>query len=181
MLLAGQGAVHRLNTIEIKAAEDGAPEAYVEGRRASLNLSISHREELALCSLCTHPSVVGCDLELIEPRSAGFVSDYFTPLERDFILQAESRDRAVWTNLIWSAKECALKAMREGLRLDTRSVEVSFASIENVEDWSPFIVKYKEGIRVFEGWWCRKGSYLVTMATDSFPSNPIQLSEQIYK
>jgi hypothetical protein len=38
-------------------------------------------------------------------------------------------ERAVLATLIWSAEEAALPALREGLRLDTREVEVTPARV----------------------------------------------------
>ena len=40
-------------------------------------------------------------------------------------------------NLIWSAKESALKVLRTGLRRDTRSVDVSLLPDPPVDGWQP--------------------------------------------
>ena len=63
---------------------------------------------------------LGCDLEVIEPRSEEFVADYFTTEEQKMVSQAPIADRSKLLALLWSAKESALKALREGLRFDTR-------------------------------------------------------------
>src|SRR3954447_17285253 len=65
--------------VEILAAADGAPEAWREGKRLPVSLSLSHRDGLALAAVAEAPSVVGCDLERLEPRSAGFVLDWLPP------------------------------------------------------------------------------------------------------
>ena len=67
---------------------------------------------------------LGCDLELVEPRSDRFVADYLTAAEQQLVLGA-GPERDLVANLIWSAKESALKVLRVGLRRDTRSVEVT--------------------------------------------------------
>lgn len=61
-------------------------------------------------------------------RRDAFVRDYFIEEERaafDDFAREEDRRRAI--ALVWSAKESALKAMRVGLRVDTRSVSVTHA------------------------------------------------------
>ena len=67
---------------------------------------------------------MGCDLEMIEPRSDAFVADYFTVEEQALVARASAADRSRLLALLWSAKESALKALRAGLRLDTRCVIV---------------------------------------------------------
>jgi len=162
--LALEGHAPRpLSALEIIAAPDGAPEAYLDGRPAPFNLSISHRDGLAACVVCPAPTVPGCDLEHIEPRSDLFVADYFTPEEQTLVAAAADRDVAA--NLIWSAKECALKVLREGLRLDTRSVTVSFSETLATDGWAPVSVQYAAGGRTFDGWWQRRGDHLFTLVT----------------
>ena len=67
---------------------------------------------------------LGCDLEIVEPRSDAFIADYFTAEEQALIERTSAADRSLLLALLWSAKESALKALRAGLRLDTRSVIV---------------------------------------------------------
>ena len=50
--------------VEILAAPDGAPEAWVDGERAPVSVSLSHRAGRALAVVAHAPAVVGCDLEL---------------------------------------------------------------------------------------------------------------------
>ncbi len=52
--------------------------------------------------------------------SDAFVADYFAPEEQTLIAHSSPADRELMLALLWSAKESALKALREGLRLDTR-------------------------------------------------------------
>ncbi|MGB5364717.1 MAG: hypothetical protein WBN14_00515, partial [Polyangiales bacterium] len=70
-----------LSRIQILAAEDGAPEAWIDGERADSGISISHRDRLAACVIA-ESTPVGCDLEAVEPRSSRFVNDFFTERER---------------------------------------------------------------------------------------------------
>lgn len=170
--MANRGIEVPNQDIEIRSASDGAPDAFIKGNPASLNLSISHREDLGLCAVCARPALLGCDIEIIERRSARFIADYFTTSERNFIHLVDPTDHDVYTNLIWSAKECALKALREGLRLDTRSVEVSIPTMPGKQGWFPFSVRYVKNYRTFKGWWRRHGSYLISLASDPPPDVP---------
>ncbi len=135
---------------------------YVDGQRAARGVSLSDRAGCAVCLVTAEPADVGCDIEIVEPRSAAFVRDYLTEREARFVEAAgEARDMAA--NLFWSAKESALKVLRTGLRRDTRSVEVTVADLRPPEfTWSPLEVRTVEG-PVFPGWWRRSGPFLFTV------------------
>ena len=80
--------------------------------------------------------------------AAAFVADYFTPAEQALAHRAPSeRDWQRVTNLIWSAKESALKVLRTGLRRDTRSVEVTLGDGDG-DDWVPLTVEERRGLHV---------------------------------
>lgn len=119
-----------LSEIAVANDPDGAPYYCVDGQRLSLCLSISHRSGRALCALSsTH--TVGADLEQIEPREPAFVEDFFTASESAQVWAASDATRDPVVTLIWSAKESALKVLREGLRIDTRKIEV--IQVETIE------------------------------------------------
>ena len=101
-----------LARVEIRNAPSGAPYAVVHGTPAGVALSLTDRAGWAVCVVGT--GTVGCDLELVEPRSAGFVHDFLTRAERDRVARSADPDAAA--NLFWSAKESALKVLRTGLR-----------------------------------------------------------------
>ena len=74
-------------------------------------------------------------------------------------------DHALMANLVWSAKESALKALGEGLRLDTRSVEMDTAELKvNGDAWSPLVVT-GPGERIFRGWWRVSDGFVWTVLT----------------
>ncbi len=158
-----------LSRIESRAAPDGAPELFVDGLPAGHGISLTDRAGCAACLVAEGPAAIGCDLELVEARSDAFVRDYLTGPERDLVASAGPA-RDVAANLIWSAKESALKVLRTGLRRDTRSVEVSVPDLTPAEHvWSEFGVRSVEGA-VFSGWWRRSGSFLLTTCTrGTFP------------
>lgn len=168
--LAGPGVAPA--RVEVRHHVTGAPEAYLDGRPLDLAISLTDRADWAVCLLSREPGRVGCDLELVEPRSDAFVRDWFTPAERRLIADAGG-DLAA--NLLWSAKESALKVLRTGLRRDTRSVEVTADLSAGVTrgvtarsgsaGWAPLVVRTAEG-GVFPGWWQRFGDFLLTVAAD---------------
>src|SRR6185436_11614534 len=93
--------------IEILAAADGAPEAWLDGARAPVSVSLSHRAGRALAAVAAAPAVVGCDLELVEPRSPAFLREWLTPREQALVAQQAGAGRDRLANLLWSAREAA--------------------------------------------------------------------------
>jgi 4'-phosphopantetheinyl transferase len=176
--VAGQGGGTTneiFSLIEIRAAADGAPEAFVNDKLIPVTLSLSHRNEIGFCAINPFRLAVGCDVEKVEPRSANFVTDYFTVEEEKLVSQAPEQDRHWLATLIWSAKESALKALRQGLRLDTRSVIVAFDKSGNNEDWNPLNVRYTETTRKLDGWWRIDGKFVQTIVAELFMESPIKV------
>jgi 4'-phosphopantetheinyl transferase len=114
-----------LVALDIEAARDGAPTLRANDPRLrhleAHSISLSHRDGVAVAALST-AGPVGVDLETVEPRSPGFVEDYFTDQEKEQIGSYRGRDRDVAVTALWSAKEAALKACRLGLTVDTRAM-----------------------------------------------------------
>jgi 4'-phosphopantetheinyl transferase len=145
----------RPEEIEVLATPGGAPSARVvtDDGAPAISLSLSHSHGMGFAAATTAVVRLGCDVETIEPRSAEFVGDYFTEPERTWI-EAAPRERDLRANLLWSAKEAALKALGEGLRLDTRSVEVEAIPPANGDpsEWRALAVDAPDG-RTFPGLW----------------------------
>jgi 4'-phosphopantetheinyl transferase len=150
--------------LSIRAAPDGAPEAFAAGHPLPYTVSISHRDGRAFCAAVPGAAAFGCDLERIEPRSDAFVADYFTAAEQTLVAAAPADRYALAANLVWSAKESALKALREGLRLDTRRVEVSLPTWPEGEGWQPLAVRYTPDGRRFDGWWRQQDGFVLCVA-----------------
>lgn len=113
--------------ITVAADPDGAPFYRLE-HRLPLSLSISHSQGTAFCALCeTH--VIGVDIERIEPRERAFVQDFLSATEIAQVEMCPPAWQDTLITVIWSLKESALKALRQGLRLDTRRVEVQIAAL----------------------------------------------------
>ncbi len=175
--LAGEGVPPALDAVEVHAAADGAPEAFLHGRPAGLSISLSHRAGVALCAVAPAGVALGCDLELVEPRSPAFVADYFTADEVDAVASAPPGEQPLLVTLLWSAKESALKALRTGLRLDTRAVSASLLAPTppRADSWRPLAVSHQASGRVLRGWWRREHDQVVTVVAASDPEPPTRL------
>lgn len=170
--------------VEVCAAPDGGPEVLLEGRPAPLVISLSHRAGLALCTVAAAGSALGCDLELVEARSDAFVADYLTAAERALVERDGPAHRALAVTLVWSAKESALKALRAGLRLDTRDVAVDLpgplhagpqqraGASPAAARWRPLEVRHPAGGEVFAGWWRRDADLVTTVVAAPAPRRP---------
>ncbi len=146
----------------------GAPYVEVDGRALGLDISLTDRAGWAVCLVGSDLGAVGVDLEIVEPRSEGFVHDFLTAAERDLVAAWPDRDAAA--NLIWSAKESALKVLRTGLRADTRTVEVALQG--QGRGWQRLSVT--AGTRLFPGWWRQDGVFLLTVVAGTGLAEPPQ-------
>ena len=161
-----------LARLEIRSAASGAPEAFLGDGPAPVTISISHRAGRAACAIARPEAALGCDLEIVEPRCDAFAADYFTVEEQELLAQASPADRFQLLALLWSAKESALKALRVGLRLDTRSVAVNNVAgqFPGDGDWHPLCVHYNG--HGFHGWWRQTGNLVRTMVAAPAPATP---------
>ena len=165
-----------LAVIAITNAEDGAPEVRVDGEPVSLGISLTDRAGWGVCAVGDGAAALGCDLELVEPRSRLFVDDYFTASERAWLESSTgSEEWDVRANLVWSAKESALKVLRSGLRRDTRDVEVATEEAA-AGGWAPLRVRVADGA-VFPGWWQRFGDFVLSFAAACEAPPPACLRE----
>jgi 4'-phosphopantetheinyl transferase len=161
-------------SFEIRNAADGAPEAWLDGRPAPVSLALSHSGGHGFCAVAGPGIMLGCDLEMIGPHDRAFVEDYFTAEEASLVLATPAAAQPLVCTLIWSAKESALKCLREGLRRDTRSVAVDVPH-DRKPDWSPFTVRCRESSRTFHGWWRPSGPFVLTIAGGTALKCPAQL------
>jgi len=160
--------------IEIFSAADGAPEPLIHGHPAPAAISISHRDGLAACVATPAGVAPGCDLELIEPRAEVFARDFFTAGEMALVEGRPASEHDLFVTLIWSVKESALKALRQGLRLDTREVEVVLNADDGCDiGWRSVRVSYRA--RTLRGWWRVEGRYVLTAVTEPPAKSPLIL------
>lgn len=164
------GPVDELGRIGIRNAPGGAPRAYVDGEPAGVSISMTDRADWAVCVVAGDPTIaVGCDLELVEQRSAAFVADWFTASEREMLGLADPHEHDLLANLVWSAKESALKVLGTGLRRDTRSVEVRLGTVVS-DGWRSLVVTSLDATdsgATFPGWWRRFGAFVLTCAAEA--------------
>jgi 4'-phosphopantetheinyl transferase len=163
--------------IELRAGATGAPAAFLGDEPAPVAVSMTDRADWAVCVVAPAGLAIGCDLELVEARSDAFVRDWLTPAEQDLVFgAAPGVERQLLANLVWSAKESALKALQTGLRRDTRSVEVDVVDRAGHERWARLRVRAEEGL-TFPGWWRRYGDFVLTCATGADCDPPVSLDD----
>ena len=89
------------------------------------------------------------------------------------VVSADPAERLRLVVLIWSVKESVLKAIRHGLREDTRSVTVKQVE-RNGPGWAAVKASYAQG-RMFYGWWREEGSLVRTMVVSPAAPPPVDL------
>jgi 4'-phosphopantetheinyl transferase len=178
----------QIDTLTVVNDPDGAPRAIAERPKSTrlqiadnrynlqsaicnLQLSISHCDGYAFCALSDARDVaIGVDIERVERRSAPFAEDYFTDNELTQVRAAEQADKDIIMTLIWSAKESALKTLRLGLTVDTRSVACSINAAEQADGWASVDIvcdRRRLGLSVapvLTGWWRTMDGYVLTVA-----------------
>jgi 4'-phosphopantetheinyl transferase len=162
--------------VEIIAAPDGAPEAWLDGRPAPFTISLSHSGGLGACLVVRAGVMAGCDVELVERRALVFAADWFTEAELKLVSDTSSDRRDLLVTLIWSAKESVLKAVRQGLRVDPRHVEVRLVETDSADEgWRPLLAI--EAGRRFNGWWRREGQLVMTAVMDPADRSPVSVTQ----
>jgi len=164
-----------LSAFEIRSAPDGAPEVFLRGKPSPVSISISHSRNKGLCVVGPQNLGVGCDLEVVEPKPANFSEDYFAPEERALLKQMAISEQTMIVTLLWSAKECSLKILRQGLRRDTRSVLIDIGFSEQKSGWRTWSGRCIESDRIFSGWWQISDEYIQTVAADQSTAEPQKL------
>jgi 4'-phosphopantetheinyl transferase len=164
-----------LAQIEIRATFSGAPEALLPGVTTPFSFSISHRAGMAMCALSSVRVKLGCDVELVEPRTQSFVTDYFSPEEQNLVAREAPENTPEVVTLLWSAKESALKALGQGLRLDTRDVIVTpLEGQPDISGWSPLQVQCPDA-QTLHGWWRAMDNFVYTVVSHPAPECPIEI------
>jgi len=168
------GAVVGTSRVEVCNEPGGRPFLARRGRRQPWALSLSDSMGLAVAAAVPMPARLGIDIEWVEPRSDAFITDFFTAAEARVARAARQRDLAA--NLIWSAKESALKALGTGLRADTRSIQVTFARDSLLAeapgaDWARIRVVTAEG-KSLHGWWRMHLGAVLTVVADPLVEMP---------
>ena len=162
--------------VEVLAAPDGAPEALLDGAPAPLSRSISHRAGRALAVVANAGIAVGCDLEVVEPRSAAFIADWLGTAEQELLAAAAGGERDRLANLVWTAKEAAAKARREGLRLDVRQAVADLGDAAGAATaWRPLQIRWADGAGATDGWWREEPGWVMAIAEARSDAPPREL------
>ena len=82
-----------VSRFEIASASDGAPLPRLDGRALQAQLSLSHSNNRAFSTVSRQTTELGCDIELVEPRSASFVETFFTATECAHVESASTVSR----------------------------------------------------------------------------------------
>lgn len=166
-----------LDGIAILAGSDGAPQVHMRQLpigSCPISISLSHSNGTAFCAALTRLDwPLGADIERIAPRTAEFQAQYFTPAEQALLeAVAPPELQATWATAVWSAKESALKAIHEGLKLDARSVTCLLRPQTRPPlDWTAFTIEW-DAVRapdapLLSGWWRVEGDFVLTMAAQA--------------
>jgi 4'-phosphopantetheinyl transferase len=175
------GDLLALNEVEIINAPGGAPYATCgfDYNQIPVSLSISHSGNRAFCAavgLCSPAGIIGADIEQVETRPPGFVEEYFTDTEIALVSHTPVRSRDLLVTATWSAKEAALKALRLGLSVDTRTATCWIeAATDAPEDWTSFRIDWDvrrlnrftlpgSELPDLVGWWRIMDGYVLTLA-----------------
>jgi 4'-phosphopantetheinyl transferase len=167
-----------LRRIVIHPADTGEPLVHVFGFHNPITISLSHRDGRALCVVALGAISLGCDLELSEPKSDAFISDYFTLEEQELVASVPPFAQSLAASLVWSAKESALKALHVGLRVDTRSVAVDRVIQKDIGrsdgTWRPMLAHCADQVD-FHGWWRYEDGVIRTVMSDVLLDPPVQV------
>jgi phosphopantetheine--protein transferase-like protein len=112
--------------------------------------------------------MIGIDLEEIESKSRGFIEDYFTTTEYDYVFALPQKQQALAASLLWSGREAILKALQTGLRYDTREIAIQCPSFIMKDEWEALPIiqspEKQDSTRLF---WRKLENYLITLAVIS--------------
>jgi 4'-phosphopantetheinyl transferase len=164
-----------LTKFSILARPDGSPQVIWEQTQPATgfycSISISHSAGVAFCALVEGADwPLGADIEFIQPRIIGFAGDYFSTVEQALVERCVEAWRPMLVTAIWSGKEAALKALRTGLREDTRSVSCLIEPVASSPgEWTPFVIQWEahsleRPLPRLTGWWQVQDSFVLTLA-----------------
>lgn len=155
-LLENGGMVLEMKDIFIRKTASGAPVAEFGIPVPPCSLSISHRAGHAIVVAAPGDVLIGCDLELVEPRSEAFIADYFSDRERECI----RKDPPFFSNLLWCVKESVMKARGEGMRIHPGRIEVEVDGQANEGGWHKALARLNPGGIIYPGCWRRERDFI---------------------
>ncbi|GIK58731.1 MAG: 4'-phosphopantetheinyl transferase superfamily protein [Chloroflexi bacterium] len=166
------GVTPPLDMITITNNVDGVPDYRlpITDHRFSISISHAHGRAFVAAVEKTH-APIGVDMELIQPRLAGFAEEYFTLAEIALGYGLIGAERVVWETAVWSAKEAVLKALHLGLSVNTRAISCLIEPVARPSNiWMPFVICYDQTrlprpAPPLTGWWRVEDGFVLTIAT----------------
>lgn len=174
------GQLLPLTSFSILGRPDGSPEVIWENPpdNFACTISISHSADMAFCALVERADwPLGADVERVDERIMEFIEAYLTAAENELLEQTAEGLRPLHTTAIWSAKEAVLKALRVGLRQDTRTLSCLIQPVTAPpDDWTPFAIQWEVGVeeRPLTGWWRVFDDFALTFVTQGVPQEYYQ-------
>ena len=118
---------------------------------------------------------LGVDIERLERRSTEFQKQFFSTAERAHLTSHSNGRWALMQNIIWGAKEAAFKAIKTGLRSDTRWVTCLPALPDDPKPgWHRVTIQWTKGteglqpgsydLPVLRGWWRQHQAFVINLA-----------------
>ncbi|MCL4262263.1 MAG: 4'-phosphopantetheinyl transferase superfamily protein [Anaerolineae bacterium] len=166
------GVTLPLDMITITNNPDGDPDYRLPITDHRFSISISHAHGRAFVAAVEKDHApIGADMELIQPRPAGFAEEYFTLAEIALGYGLVGSERAVWETAVWSAKEAVLKALHLGLSVDTRAISCLIEPVERPPTWwTPFAIRFDQTrlpkpAPPLTGWWRVEDDFVLAIAT----------------
>jgi 4'-phosphopantetheinyl transferase len=163
-----------LGAFSILGRDDGSPAVVWDEPllRFDCTISISHSAGRAFCALVERNDLpLGADVERIDARVLGFIGDYLTTAERELLAQTPEAGRPLHATAIWSAKEAVLKALRVGLKQDTRSLSCLIQPVVvPPDDWELFTTRWEnwtleQPSPLLSGWWRVDDGFVLALAS----------------
>lgn len=167
--LENEGLALEMKDISIRKTASGAPAAEFGIPVPPCSLSLSHRAGHAIAVAAWGDMQIGCDLELIEPRSEAFIADYFSDRERELI----RKDPPFFSNLLWCVKESVMKATGEGMRINPGRIEVEVEGHVNEEGVQRALARLDPGGEVYSGCWKAEGGFVRVVVFKNSNFNPV--------
>jgi 4'-phosphopantetheinyl transferase len=100
------------------------------------------------------------------------MSRWLRPDERELVEGQGGERTELAANLLWTAKEAAAKARREGIRFDVREVRVDARGLgEPAKDWQRLEVGWTDGA-LLGGWWRSESGWVMAVVSEPAADSP---------
>jgi 4'-phosphopantetheinyl transferase len=125
--------------VEFAYGARGKPALAAPWSASGWRFNVAHCGSLALYAF-SREGEVGVDVEAVRevPEAAAIAARFFSPAERDHVLEAPPAGRAHAFLRLWTRKEALVKALGEGLAAPLHELDVSAAPAGwRIESFSP--------------------------------------------